>query len=1064
MSETRDFMGTARLGTVGWARPRRLVALVAPSVLVGVGILASGRIGLAFARELAQQVSRYVAVCSPEARPFAERKATLAVASRVAFRLPEPVAFGAAGRLQAAPASGTTRVPWTGSKITGTPDPPPPYTVALAFSNLKFEYPVVLTRAQGTARLFLGELKGRIFSFPNDPGVKKADLAIEIGKLHPDLTMFYGLTFHPQFDKNRYVYVCYARNNDVPDGSVVARFAVSRTDPPVIDPASERVILTFWSGGHNGGCLDFGVDGYLYISTGDGAGPAPPDTKMTGQDCSDLLSSILRIDVDHAEAGKGYAIPADNPFVNVPGVRPEIWAFGFRNPWKMSIDRSTGDLWVGDVGWELWELVYKVRRGGNYGWSVMEGPQPVHVEGQRGPTAILPPLKAHPHSEAASITGGYVYRGTRLPELKGAYIYGDYQTGIIWGLRCQGEKLTWQKELARTPLHLVAFGETADGELYLVDHDRTHQIYRLAPEPAASVRHDFPRRVSQTGLFASTRDHQMAPGVFPYQVNSELWADGATAERFLAVPGAGRVGLDEQGNWRFPDGSVLARTVSIEQEPGKPSSRRRIETQILHLDDAAWRPYTYVWDDDQIDATLAESQGMARTISVNERGSRRALSYRIYARSECLLCHNPWVEKKTTLFGIQSGSPLGVNTLQMNKRLAHGEAGLNQLAVLHRSGLLAWTPDVARLPKLVDPYDESADLELRARSYLQTNCAHCHQFNAGGAANIALGFDVPVEGTKTIGVRPIQGTFNIAGARIIAAGDPAGSVLYYRMSKLGGGRMPRVGSGQVDERASRMIREWIARMPVTQGGEPADHAAHVAPEDRGALQALEQPDRVPADARTTAIKRLAMTTRGALTLLGLIDRRAASEPLRREVVAITRNSDKVEIRDLFERFIPEAERVKRLGEVIDRASILSMGGDAARGRVIFTENPAAQCKTCHKAGDIGQTVGPDLTKIGSKYNKAALLDQILEPSKTIDPQFTAHMLETKDGRVLTGLIVEKRAQELVLKDAQGKTIRVPNDDVQQVVPQSRSLMPELLLRDLTAQQVADLLEFMVSLR
>ena len=156
-----------------------------------------------------------------------------------------------------------------------------------------------------------------------------------------------------------------------------------------------------------------------------------------------MLSSILRIDVNRSESGKSYRIPPDNPFVNTPGVRPEIWAFGFRNPWKMSFDRKSGDLWVGDVGWELWEMIYKVKRGGNYGWSVMEGPQPVNVEARRGPTSILPPLKAHPHSEAASITGGYVYHGRRLPGLTGAYLYGDWLTGIIWGLRVQGETITW---------------------------------------------------------------------------------------------------------------------------------------------------------------------------------------------------------------------------------------------------------------------------------------------------------------------------------------------------------------------------------------------------------------------------------------------------------------------------------------------------------------------------------------------------------------------------------------------------------------------------------------------
>ena len=928
------------------------------------------------------------------------------------------------------------RVPWTGSRFAGTPDPPNPYTVELAFPHLKFEFPVVLVRAKGTDRLFLGDLRGRIYSFANDPACKKADLALELAKVYPDLTALYGLTFHPQFDKNRYIYICYVRKNDSPDGSVLARLTASQTDPPVIDPKSEQVILTFWSGGHNGGCLDFGIDGYLYISTGDGAGPSPPDPKMTGQDCSDLLSSVLRIDVDHADPGKTYRIPADNPFVKVHGVRPEIWAFGFRNPWKMSIDRATGELWVGDVGWELWELIFKVTRGGNYGWSVMEGPQPVHVEARRGPTPILAPARAHPHSEAASITGGYVYHGKRLPDLAGTYIYGDYQTGIIWGLKSQGETVTGQRELARTPLHLVAFGEAHDGELYLVDHDRTHQIYRLVGNPAAKATHDFPRQLSQTGLFASTRDHRPAPGVIPYSVNSPLWSDGATAERLLAIPGDGRIGLDGQGNWRFPDGSVLARTVSIDHEPGRPATRRRMETQVLHLEADAWRPYSYVWNDDQTDAVLTDAAGATKTITVSGTAGRRELSYRAFARIECVLCHNPWVEKKTTVFGIQSASPLGVNAPQLNRSWEETGAAANQLTTWNRRGLLAWAPEIAKLPQLVDPYDESGDLERRARSYLQTNCAHCHQFNAGGTANIALAFDVPLAETKTIGVRPIQGTFNIAGARIIAPGDPAGSVLYYRMCKLGGGRMPRVGSNHVDERAARMIHDWIARMPVPKSAGPIEGVAKAPAEDRDALEALRKAESLAPSARAAAIQRLASSTRGALSLLALIDRGQGSA-LRREVVAITRNSPSVEVRDLFERFVPEGERVKRLGDVVDRTAILALNGSATRGRLIFSTHAVAQCKSCHKVGNVGETVGPDLSKIGAKHSKAALLDQILEPSKTIEPPYMTHMIETRDGRVSSGLLVERTNDAVVLKDAQGKTIRVPVAEIEQFVPQSR---------------------------
>ena len=172
----------------------------------------------------------------------------------------------------------------------------------------------------------------------------------------------------------------------------------------------------------------------------------------------------------------------------------------------------------------------------------------------------------------------------------------------------------------------------------------------------------------------------------------------------------------------------------------------------------------------------------------------------------------------------------------------------------------------------------------------------------------------------------------------------------------------------------------------------------------------------------------------------------------------------MEVRDLFERFIPEAERVKRLGDIIDRATILALSGDAVRGKSVFTTSAAAQCKTCHKAGDVGESIGPDLTKIGAKYDKAGLLEEILEPSKKIDPAFTTYLLETKDGRVVSGLPVEKTSSGVVLKDMQGKTVRFANDEIERMVPQSRSLMPELLLRDLTAQQVADLLEFLAGLR
>ena len=259
----------------------------------------------------------------------------------------------------------------------------------------------------------------------------------------------------------------------------------------------------------------------------------------------------------------------------MPGVRPEIWAFGFRNPWRMSFDRATGDLWVGDVGWELWEMVYKVKRGGNYGWSVMEGPQPVHVEGQRGPDAD-PAADQGP----SPFRGRLDHRRLRLsrhaacPSWPGLTSMATIRPGTIWGLRCQGERSPGSRSWPGRRSTSSPFGEDSEGELYLVDHDRTHQIYRLVPNPAAKVTRDFPRRLSQTGLFASTRDHRPAAGVIPYSVNAELWADGATAERFLAVPGDGRIGLETRVTGDSPRARVLARTVSVERGvgPSRPAA------------------------------------------------------------------------------------------------------------------------------------------------------------------------------------------------------------------------------------------------------------------------------------------------------------------------------------------------------------------------------------------------------------------------------------------------------------------------------------------------------------
>lgn len=1021
------------------------------------------------------------------------------------------------------------RVPWTTSRLTGSPDPPPPYKIVRAFPKLTFKNPLLLRNAPGTERLFIGEQEGKLYSFPNDQQVSKADLFLDLtteihswdpkGKVK-GVGNLYGLAFHPQFAKNRFCYVCYVLDSKTSgeqllDGSRVSRFSVSKTDPPRVDPKSEKILITWMAGGHNGGDLHFGPDGFLYISTGDAADPNPPDRLDTGQDLSDLLSSILRIDVDHPDMDKPYSIPPDNPFIKMPNARPEIWAYGFRNPWRMSFDRLTGDLWVGDVGWELWEMVYRVQKGGNYGWSVMEGRQTVRPEAKRGPTPILPPALDFPHTEGASITGGYVYRGKKLKDLVGAYVCGDWVTRRLWGTRFDGDRITWHQELAQGTQRIVAFCEDNAGELYFVNYDSPNgTIHQIEPNEARKTwQPNFPTKLSETGLFSSVKDDRPAPGVLPFSINAEQWADFTTAERFVAVPGAEKIRVYDSpieipggfysGMVFFPKNGVLAKTISLETERGRPSSRKRLETQILHNDGTNWHGYSYQWNDEQTDATLVPAAGANRTLDIVDAqspGGKRKQTWHFPGRSECMQCHNPW-----------AGNGLAFTIPQINRDHEYNGIVDNQVRTFEHIGLIEMLhrendQDKPRpsgpLPKLVNPYDAKGDLDQRARSYLQVNCSHCHQFGAGGTADLQLRYDVPIEQTKTLEVRPAQGTFEIHGAHILSPGDPYRSVLYYRMSKLGAGRMPHIGSEIVDDLGVRLIHDWIRQLPIRKeerglieklraAGDPAAQAREreeteeqikklameiargqgrdtITPEDRQKAEfqykAVTGKEKTKAQEQQEVIDQLLSSTSGSLILAQALADNHILEPARGLILAAAVKRPEPQIRDLFERFIPDDQRIKRLGTAIRPEQILSLKGDPSRGKDLFFKSTVLQCINCHRVAGAGATLGPDLSEIGKKYTKGQILESILEPSKTIDPKYVAYLVETTDGKVQTGLLVDKSDKEVVLKIVGDKELRIPAGKVQTVAPQKNSLMPELLLRDLTADQAADLVEFLAALK
>lgn len=691
------------------------------------------------------------------------------------------------------------RVPWTSSRVIGTPEPPPPMRARQVFEQLKFTRPLYMTMEPGEGgRAMVVEQNGKVWAFKHDEQTKDKELFCEIAD-HDT----YSICFHPKFEQNHYVYVF--ANGPQSDREKrfnrIERFTVTRDEPRRCDPASRTTIIEWRSNGHNGGEMAFGPDGCLYISSGDGTSDSDGD--LAGQDLTTLTAAILRIDVDGAPPGSTYRVPADNPFLDIPNARPEIWAYGFRNPWRMCFDPVTGDLWVGDIGQDLWEMVDVVQRGANYGWSVMEGSRPFYPLRKRGPTPITPPTIEHPHSEARSITGGIVYTGSRYSDLKGAYLYGDYATGKVWGARFRDGRVTWQKELADTPYQILGFCQGLGGEIYLVDY--AGGLYSLESRPEEQPPHPFPQKLSETGLFTDTAAHRVDPALIPYDVVAPLWSDGAAKQRFIALPGESTVAFQPAGAWRFPEHTVLVKTFTlpmVDSATGQPR-QQRIETRLLTLQQGEWMGFTYRWNDDQTDAELVPAAGADQTFvlaDTEEPTGQRSQTWHFPSRTECMICHSR-----------AGGFVLGPHTNQMDRPIDYHGVTVNQLEHLASWGVLTGfkRQAVQANRRLVDPADASAPLEARSRSYLHANCAQCHVEAGGGNSAFSISIATPPQRIGLIDEAPRHERFNIENAKLVAPGSPETSILYHRLTTLGRGRMPPLGSAVVDHQAADLIAKWI---------------------------------------------------------------------------------------------------------------------------------------------------------------------------------------------------------------------------------------------------------------
>lgn len=681
------------------------------------------------------------------------------------------------------------------------------FALERAFPNLSFSSPVAMLQASNdSARWFVVEQDGRVRVFRNSPSVSSADLFVDIGArvTSGGEAGLLGMAFHPRFPVDGRVYLSYTG----PDGAqLVSRISEFRAsgDAAALDPASERVLIEVEQpfANHNGGHVAFGPDGHLYIGLGDGgSGNDPFGPIGNGQNLQTLLGKMLRISVDEVPQGQLYGIPADNPFAaqarcgtsggtSAQGNCAEIHAYGFRNPWRWSFDRQSGELWVGDVGQSAREEIDRVVRGGNYGWRCLEGTRGTGLECGPNPNP-LPPVGEDDHDAGISVTGGYVYRGTALPALIGRYVFADFGSGRIWSLPA-GAAPTLRVDASTPPAtdeQISSFAQDRDGELYVVAYGG--RLYRLTVSMDAAA--GVPAQLTQTGCVNPQDPVQPASGLIPHAPNAPYWADGAALERWIALPDGTTIDPGS-GQWDLPHGTVLMQHLRL--------GGQLVETRLLmRHPDGVWQGYSYRWNAARTDATLVPD-GASAQVTVD--GQPQTWIYP--SGAQCLRCH-----------GSAAGSSLGLETAQLNRDFTYPQTGrtANQLVTLNAIGTL--NPQIVQppdaLPSMPDPYGAGGTLAERARAYLHANCSQCHRPGGGTSSSLDLRYTTALAATNACNADPQSGDLGIPNAKIIAPADAARSVLLERMSRrdLGSGQavqMPPLATSVRDLAGEQLIRSWI---------------------------------------------------------------------------------------------------------------------------------------------------------------------------------------------------------------------------------------------------------------
>ena len=673
---------------------------------------------------------------------------------------------------------------------------PTPVRTEPAFPNLNFNQALFLTHAgDETNRLFVVEKEGRIIVFNNDTNTNQSDVFLNISNKNGLLTSgeqgLLGLAFHPDFKENGYFFVYYSQNN--PRRSVISRFQVSDNNPNQADLGSEKVILEVNQpyANHNGGMMSFGPDGFLYIGLGDGG--SGNDPQGHGLNTSTLLGSLLRIDVD---SGDPYSIPPTNPFAQSAGnERKEIYAYGIRNPWRWSFDRNNGTLWLADVGQNRIEEINIVENGDNLGWREWEG---LDSNSAVQKTVGVPlsetkrPIHQYNHSEGESVTGGYVYRGSAVPSLYGAYIYGDYRSGKVWALVERNGTKVSNTEITNIPV-LTSFGEDEEGELYGISFALGIVKFRT-DEPSQTE--PIPQLLSETQFFKNLDSLEPVDGIYPYNVRSPLWSDGSLKKRWILLRNNDQlVSAQGENHFEYPLGATLIKHFAL---PNGIDKEIPVETRVLVLGEQGWQGYSYQWNEDGTDAELLGGASEKTYDYVDISGAIQQLKWNFPSRTDCLSCHTN-----------SASFVLGVKPTQLKTNIILEGGGRNQFEAWNQLALVDSPLNQDEVEDTPGIEEDQFSLEERARSYMDTNCAMCHQPNSTGhLGRFDFRWSISVANMGIIN-QPPNDDLGMPGALLVKPGNHSESLLWVRINQRGDNQMPPLATEKVHSEAVKLIGDWI---------------------------------------------------------------------------------------------------------------------------------------------------------------------------------------------------------------------------------------------------------------